>query len=97
MASLEVQYSTHRLTCGLLISGSDRAVAIIPRCFPVFAVLAGTDLARGSCQLAEETKGQSMTPFTRELPMLLMEADDSTHQATLLSREKKKGHRPGMG
>ena len=48
IASLEVQYCTHGLTCGLLISGSDSAGAVIPRCYPALALLSGTDVALGS-------------------------------------------------
>jgi len=47
MASLEVQYSTHRLTCGSLISGSNGSYVVIPRCSPPPPALSGTDLARG--------------------------------------------------
>ena len=48
IASLEEKYSTHRLTCGSLISGSKGFHAVIPRCSPPPPVLSGTDLARGS-------------------------------------------------
>jgi hypothetical protein len=45
---LEVQYSTHGLTCEWLISGLNGSDAVIPRCSPVLAFLSGMGLARGS-------------------------------------------------
>jgi hypothetical protein len=45
---LEEKYSTHRQTCGSLISELNGFHTVIPRCSPALALLSGTDLARGN-------------------------------------------------
>jgi hypothetical protein len=51
IASLEVQYFTHGMTCGSLISGLNGFHTVIPRCSPLPPVLSGTDLARRSLKV----------------------------------------------
>ena len=57
MPSLEVQYSTCGLTCGLSDQRVRRFVAAVPRRSPALPVLSGTNLARGEAGVVGASPG----------------------------------------